>query len=791
MLISEQWLREWTSPKLDSQILAKKLTLSGLEVASIEPAGTPLPKVVVGKITTITPHPRSQKLKVCDVDVGRTRPLKIVCGAANAAAGMKAPTALIGAELPNGVKVAKTRIRDVVSSGMLCSAEELGLEQASDGIMALDKTAKVGKVVSQVLGFDDKLFDIELTPNRGDCLSVLGIAREVSAACGTHLRWPKLAKPRATCKTRIPIQIKAGRDCPRYVGRVVENIDVNAPTPSWLSEKLRRSGVRSVNCVVDVTNYVMMELGQPMHAFDLERVDSKIVVRHANDGETLTLLDETKVKLDAETLVIADKDKAIALAGIMGGADSAVSAKTRSILFEAAHFRPQVVAGKARQLGMHTDASHRFERGVDATLPEQAMHRATELLVDIAGGEVGPIIETKHERYLPKQQPIVLRHSQVERLLGARVSPKRVENILKRLEMKLRGNKSGWRVVAPTYRFDINIEPDLIEEIARIDGYDAVPVNIPHVGATPPSQSEGILSTQRIRKLMADREYREAITYSFVDANLQNAIEPKIRPVPLANPIAENMGVMRTSLWPGLLQAVSNNFNRQHRRIRLFEIGHVFFKTSNGYAEQQRLAGAVMGSALAEQWAVDSPGADFFDVKGDLEALFQIGGRRKFSFHQAEHPALHPGQTASIKLARQRIGAIGRLHPDLQTQLDLDQPVYLFEVAFDAIAEREVPRYTPISRFPAVRRDISIVVAEGVSAKELFDTIRAAAGNVLTDLHLFSIYRGESIDASRKSVSFRLTFQESSRTLTDTEIDRIMKRILHTLQNKHEAELRE
>jgi len=792
MMLSEKWLREWTSPRLDSQALADRLTLSGLEVASIDPAGETLPKVVVGEITTMTPHPRSDKLKVCSVEVGRPRNLQIVCGAANAIQGMKSPVALIGAVLPDGSKVAKSRIRDVVSSGMLCSAAELGLEQTSDGIMSLDSNTTVGKPVSDVLGFDDKIFDIELTPNRGDCLSVLGIAREVSAACGTRLRWPKLPKPNATSKARIPIRIKAGRDCPRYIGRVVENIDMNAPTPNWLSEKLRRSGVRSVNCVVDITNYVMLELGQPMHAFDLNQIDSGIVVRHAEDGESLTLLDDTKVKMDAETLVIADQGRAIALAGIMGGAGSAINDKTKNIVFEAAHFRPQIVARKAREFRMHTDASHRFERGVDATLPETAIHRATELLLAIAGGETGSVIEAKHERYLPKQEPIVLRQDQTERLLGMKVNAKRVEKVLTRLDMKVRANKNGWRVVAPAHRFDISAEHDLIEEIARIDGYDAVPVHLPRIGVSPPAQSESVLPPQRIRKLMTDRDYREAITYSFIDKSLQNAVDPKIKPVLLANPIAENMAVMRSSLWPGLLQALSTNFNRQHRRIRLFEIGHVFFHAKDGYREEQRLAGVVTGCALPEQWGIDSTPVDFFDLKGDVESLFNISGNQKqFVMQAAQHPALHPGQTAVIKLGKQYVGTIGCLHPDLQAQLDIDQQIFLFEIAFDAISTHEVTTYTPISRFPAVRRDISLLVTEQVSAKDLYDSISSAGGKALVKLHLFSIYRGESIDASRKSVSFGLTFQESSRTLMDLEVERIMKRILETLRSKHGAELRE
>ncbi len=792
MMLSEQWLREWTSPRLDSQALADRLTASGLEVASIESAGKALPKVVVGKIASLAPHPRSNKLKVCDVDVGRSRKLQIVCGAANAAEGMKSPVALIGAVLADGSKVTKTRIRDVVSSGMLCSAAELGLEQASDGIMPLDSNTAIGKPVSDVLGFDDNILDIELTPDRGDCLSVLGIAREVATACATRLRWPKLPKPDATIKTRLPIRIKAGRDCPRYIGRVVKGIDMSAPTPHWMSEKLRRSGVRSVNCVVDVTNYVMLELGQPMHAFDLNRLDTGIIVRHAEEGETLTLLDDTKVKMDAETLVIADQSKAIALAGIMGGAGSAINANTRDILFEAAHFRPQIIARKARQYRMHTDASHRFERGVDATLPETAIHRATELLLAIAGGEAGPVTEAKHDRHLPKQEPILLRHKQIERLLGMKLSTKRVEKTLTRLDMKLRQNKNGWRVTAPSHRFDISAEHDLIEEIARIDGYDTVPVKLPRIGAPPPAQSESVLSAQRVRTLMTDRDYREVITYSFIDSELQNTVDAKIKPVSLVNPIAENMAVMRTSLWPGLLHAVTTNFNRQHRRIRLFELGHVFFHAKDGYREEQRLAGVVSGEALPEQWGIESAPVDFFDIKGDLESLLKLSGRQEnFIFESVEHAALHSGQTAAIKLGKQRVGTIGCLHPRLQLQLDIDQPVYLFEINYDAVAIRDVPAYVAISRFPAVRRDISLLVKEQVSAKNLFDTITAAGGKALTQLHLFSIYRGESIDASRKSVSFRLTFQESSRTLMDMEVERIMKRILKTLRTKHEAELRE
>lgn len=793
MKISEQWLREWVSPKLDTPALAERLTMAGLEVGAVSAAGPSLEGVVVGRIRRASPHPGAGRLQVCQVQSASNETITVVCGAPNARAGIKVPLALPGAVLPDGRRIERTVIHGIESAGMLCSAAELGLEAESQGLLILDSSARVGATLVKQLSLDDAVLDIDLTPNRGDCLSLAGVAREIAAVTGARLRPVAIRRQRAVSKAIRRVRVKATRDCPRYAGRVIRDIDPAAQTPIWLSERLRRSGIRAIHPVVDVTNYVMLELGQPMHAFDLDRVRGDIQVRHAAPGDVLSLLDGRRLDLgDSAALLIADSEGPLALAGMMGGAHSGVGRETRNLFLESAHFRPESIGGRARALNLQTESSQRFERGVDPELARPALERATELLLGIVGGEPGPIGEVVNRRALPVKSAIVLRHARVERVLGLAVPPREIETILRRLGMRIRRIRGGWTVVPPSFRFDIAIEVDLIEEIARLRGYDRVPVRRPQAELRAPSRPENRLSRGRLRTLLADRDYQEVVTYSFVDPGWQEAIEPARPVLKLANPISADMAVMRTTLWPGLLQAVLYNRNRQQGRVRLFEIGRRFRIASEGaIREEEVVSGVVTGEVWPEQWGASGREIDFFDVKGDVEALLSLGGRPKdVRFLPVEHPSLHPGQSAAIHLEGEEIGRIGVVHPLVQTRLGLDQRVIAFELDVGALTSAHIPRFSEISRFPAIRRDLSITVSEDIAAQQIVDAIRKVVGNLLVNLELFDEYRGEGIDSGRKSLSLGLTLQDSSRTLKDEEVDALQNRVTAALHSEFGAELR-
>lgn len=789
MIISEQWLRTWVDPRLSTAELASHLTMAGLEIGAVTALNVLHSKVVVGEVLNVEPHPRANRLQLCTVNVGRRRLLRIVCGAPNVAPGCKVPIALIGARLPGGAIIAKTRIRDVVSSGMLCSGAELGLDDSAGGLLILDNDATPGLELNTYLQLDDRLLDMELTPNRGDCLSIAGVAREVGALTAAKISAPAIRAQRARSKSKRPVRLAAPLDCPRYVGRAIENIDMHARTPDWMRQRLTRVGVRPINAVVDVTNYVMLELGQPMHAFHLDAVHGGIVVRHAKQAESLTLLDDSKLDFDGGELIIADKHGPIALAGIMGGLHSAINDQSRSIVLEAAYFRPGAVAGTARRFGLHTDASHRFERGVDPSGQRLAMESATGLLLSICGGVAGPVVLAEDKSHLPRRRPIRLHYRHIERLLGAKVPAARVDSILRRLGMTVRRGPAGWRVTPPPHRFDISAEHDLIEEVARVHGYEQIPERGPAVSATHRTPSEQRVADGLIRETLMGRGYFEAITYSFVDPVLQLRIEPTIKATALANPIASNMAVMRTSLWPGLVQALIHNHRRQQRRIRLFELGNVFARRAA--AELMLIGGIVTGPVWPEQWGLERRDVDFYDLKGDLETVFALTGEAdEFAFKAAEHPALQTGQCARIQRGRKNVGWIGRLDPALQRELDIEAPVFVFELHADGIQSGRRPQFAPISRFPATRRDLAVVVDESVSAEILLKTVRQAGGRSLRKLELFDVYRGESIDSRRKSLTFSLTFQELSRTLNESDIEHIMTRIQQIVKNKLGGELR-
>ncbi|MHB8406426.1 MAG: phenylalanine--tRNA ligase subunit beta [Gammaproteobacteria bacterium] len=790
MKISEHWLREWVNPKLDIQHLAEQLTLAGLEVESISPCLANFSHVVVGEVLEMISHPHADKLKVCTVNSGKQR-LQVVCGAPNVRAGMRAPLAPPGAVLPNGLKVKAVTLRGVKSQGMLCSAKELGLTEDSSGLMALPADAPVGKSMAGYLNLPDAVLDIKLTPNRGDCLSVAGLAREVAAINRLHVKVPRIAAIRPRCADRLPVALKASAGCPIYVGRIIQGLRTNITSPLWLTERLRRAGLRPIHPVVDVTNYVMLELGQPLHAFDLRYLEGGIVVRWAREGELLTLLDGRRITLSKDVLVIADHNKVKALAGIMGGEDSGVTGDTVDIFIESAFFMPQAIAGRARRFGLSSEAAHRFERGVDPALPRRALERATTLLLAITGGLPGPLVETRAAAGIPKPHSVLLRRERLTELLGAAIPDREVGSILQRLEMKLKTAAGGWQVTPPSYRFDISREEDLIEEVGRMRGFDRIPAT-PLIAAVQPGQAdEQRLSPNRLRETLVQRGYSEVITYSFVPQQLDTWLAGDGIAVELENPISAEMSQLRRSLWPGLIQTLRYNLNRQQERVRIFEFGRRYSMQGNDIKEENCIAGLAYGRVEPEQWGIPERAAAFEDMKSDVQALLAPGNSPP-SFVCTPHPALHPGRSAAICLGEHRWGWLGELHPRLVRQLDLPSPAILFELDRQALATAHVvPVSAPISRYPAVRRDIAVVVLESVTAAVLQACVIETASSLLQEVRIFDIYRGPGIDSGRKSVALGLILQDSSRTLTDEAADAVMSKIIERLRLKLGATIRD
>jgi phenylalanyl-tRNA synthetase beta chain len=791
MRISESWLREWVDPGLSTIELAEQLTMAGLEVDKIEPAAPVFSRVVVGRVLTLTPHPQADHLQVALVDVGQDAPLQIVCGASNVQVNMIAPTALVEAVLPNGQTIASSELRGVSSQGMLCSAKELGLAESSDGLMALPADSVPGCDVREYLDLDDQVIEIDLTPNRGDCLSMAGISREVGALNRCEVQFVATNPVQPTLNASFPVTLSAPADCPRYVGRIMRHIDMAAATPLWMQERLRRGGLRPVNAVVDVTNYVMLELGQPMHAFDFAKLSGGINVRRAKPGETLVLLNGAKTELHEDTLLIADAQGPLALAGIMGGAASAVTAQTQDIFLESAFFSPSSIAGRARHYGLHTDASHRFERGVDPQLQVMAMERATQLLADIAGGQAGPLLEAVSQSHLPMAPAIRLRPERIHRLLGLTIDPSLVSEILRRLGMAVANEGDHWLIAPPTFRFDMTLEANLIAEIGRIYGYDRLPSHNPEMGFRITPLSEAQTSLARLRTTLVDRGFQEAISYSFVDPTLQKALDPEHSPIELVNPISADLSVMRTNFWPGLIKALAHNQKRQQTRVRLFEIGLRFLNDKNHVQQDMQLAGLVWGLALPEQWGVAKRPVDFFDLKADVEALLKLTRQfERFSFAAANHPALHSGQTAAILHKGVSIGWLGALHPAVEHELDLEGPVFVFQLPVDELQPAPLPQFTELSKFPASRRDIALIADEQVTAEATSECIRAQGGERLQTLYLFDVYRGKGIPEGKKSMAFSLILQDFSRSLTDSAVAETMSKITAGLQQQLGVTLR-
>ncbi len=791
MRFSEAWLREWVDPDVSTEVLAEQLSMAGLEVDSVEPAAPEFSGVVVGKVLACEKHPDADKLNVCQVDVGEGEPLQIVCGAANVAAGQKVPVATIGARLPGDFKIKKTKLRGVLSQGMICSSAELGLAESSDGIMVLPDDAPVGHDFRGYMELDDRCIEVDLTPDRGDCLSIAGIAREVAVINRAPLRGEVIEAVKPQITDTWPVVIEAPEACPRYTCRIIRGIDASAVTPAWMVERLRRSGVRAISPVVDVTNYVMLELGQPMHGFDLDRLDSEIRVRMARPGELLALLDGNEVALSEDTLVIADASRPLALAGIMGGQESGVNEQTCNVLLEAAFFAPLAIAGKARSYGLHTDSSHRFERGVDFELPVGAMEYATNLLIEIVGGEAGLITEVISEAHLPIRQAIELRQERVGRVLGVELEDSEVKDILERLGMEVGIFDGGWTVKAPSSRFDIEIEVDLIEELARIHGYANIPASLRSAPVTVQARPEARFRLERAKELLVDRDFHEVITYSFISPELAGQVTPDIAPVVLSNPISADMSVMRASLWPGLLTTARHNIARQQERVRIFESGLAFERIAGEMVQQPRLAALVCGAWAEPQWNLPVRKVDFFDLKGDLEAVLGLAASLEaFGFAPAEHPALHPGQSARVLRHGQAIGWIGALHPQLQQSLDLPA-CYLFEVSLPALEEGQLPAFDPLSKYPSIRRDFAIVVDEKVAWSQILEVAREAAGEVVRDIRLFDVYTGENVEPGRKSLALSLILQDSSHTLTEQEVEQASAAVLQALADRLSATLRD
>jgi phenylalanyl-tRNA synthetase beta chain len=791
MRFSETWLREWVSPAIDSATLADQLTMAGLEVDSVEPAAPAFSGVVVGDVRSVAQHPDADKLRVCAVDVGRGEPLQIVCGAANVAAAMRVPVALVGAVLPGGFQIKRAKLRGVESLGMICSAAELGLAESSSGILPLPGDAPIGQDFRAYLSLDDHCIEVDLTPDRGDCLSLAGIAREVSAINALPLTPPSIGAVVPGSDDRFPVTLEAPAACPRYVCRIVRGIDSSAETPLWMKERLRRGGIRAISPVVDVTNYVMLELGQPMHAFDLAELDREIRVRMARPAETLTLLSGESLELREDTLIIADGTKPLALAGIMGGEHSGVTAQTRDVLFESAFFAPQAILGRARSYGQQTDASHRFERGVDPELQVLAVERATALLTAISGGVPGPVVEAVAPGHLPVRPAIHLRRGRIGRILGVSVDDPSVEDFLVRLGMVVSRAPDGWDVVPPSSRFDVAIEVDLIEEVGRIFGFSAIPAARSLARVDMHAPAEAAFDLDRAKQALVARDYQEAITYSFVHPTIQQLLDPGQPPIALANPISAEMSVMRTTPWAGLLGVLAYNQARQQERVRIFESGLKFTKKDNEIKQENALAGVVCGAASAEQWGIAARAVDFFDLKGDVEAVLARGGAPAVEFRAAEHPALHPGQCAEVVRGDRVVGRLGLLHPDLEKQLDLVGPVHLFELSIEGLGEGALPAFAPLSKFPSIRRDLAIVVDRALPFARVRDCVRRAAPAIVKEIRLFDVYTGERIDSGLKSLALGLILQDSSDTLIDQRVDAAMAAILQALASELNARLRD
>ncbi|MEN5117298.1 phenylalanine--tRNA ligase subunit beta [Luteimonas sp. TWI662] len=794
MKFSESWLRQHVRTEASREDLAATLTAIGLEVEDIVPLGGALEGVVVARIVSADKHPEADRLQVCQVDVGGAAPLQIVCGAPNARPGLVAPLATIGTRVGE-LTIQAAKLRGVASNGMLCSAKELGLDADASGLLELPDDAPVGRPLADYLGLPDATIELKLTPNRADCFSVRGIAFDVAAAFGSQVARLQAPPVDIASDAALPVTLDAGSDAPRYLGRVIEGVDATRPTPVWMAERLRRSGIRPVSFLVDVTQYVMLELGQPMHAFDRDLLAGPVGVRRARQGETLKLLDGRDATLDPQFLAITDNDRVVALAGLMGGFDTRVTDATRNVFLESAHFAPDAIIGRSRRLGLHTDAAHRFERGVDPELPRTALEYATRLILDVAGGRAGPVTAAELDAHLAQPRTIALRRARLARVLGLTVDDAEVERILRALGLAVVADAEGWQVTAPTRRFDLAIEEDLIEEVVRIHGYDRVPTTLPGGATRIAAPSETQVAEAELRRQLVARDCLETVNFAFVDAALLAAWQAEDGAVPLANPLSAELGVMRTALLPGLVATLARNLARQQTRVRLFELGKVFESadrasgTAGAPVETLRVAAAVAGDAQAEQWGQPARPVDYFDLKGDLEALATVAGAH-LTFRRSTAAHGHPGRSADVLRDGVQVGWIGELHPRLLRALDIDVSVVAFELDAAALQARALPRVAPLSRFPSVRRDLAIVAPDAVDWAALEATARAAAGPLLTGIRLFDRYAGQGVESGFRSLAMGLILQETSRTLTDRDVETVVANVVEALARDHGAKIR-
>lgn len=791
MKISENWLRTWVNPAIDSETLSDQLTMLGLEVDELAPVAKPFTGVVVGEVLTVEQHPDADRLRVTTVNIGSGEPLQIVCGAPNVRAGMKAPVATIGAVLPGDFKIKKGKLRGVESQGMLCGASEIDLEDKIDGLLELPADAPVGVNIREYLKLDDNVIDISITPNRGDCFSIRGIAREIAVINQLQMNEPEIKSVDATITDEKKVVISTD-GAPRYLGRVVKNVNVKAATPEWMEQALARSGIRTHSILVDVTNYVLMELGQPMHAFDLAKIEGTVQVRQAKPQEKLQLLNDQEVELQEDIMVIADDQKALAIAGIMGGLASSVTDDTTDIFLESAFFAPLAIAGRARRFGLHTDSSQRYERGVDFELPLIAMNRASQIIQELAGGEFGPITVAEKTDLLPKREAIDLKQAQVDQLLGYQVAGEFIADALARLGCKVTVKAEGeWSVVPPSHRYDMAIYQDLIEEVARIDGYDNIQISLPTMDVKL-AKYQDRFEIAELRQTIVSLGYQEAISFSFADAKLEKQLNLHVNPLMLANPISSDLAAMRSTLLSSLIPCIQYNLNRQQSRVRFFELGLRFdyqnAKSIEDLKQIPTLALVAVGSQQPESWHVKPQPMDFFDFKGEIEEIL-AAGRVKVEYVRSERAWLHPGQSAEILVDGKSIGYLGRLHPSLENELDLST-TWVAELDQTAVLQSYVSNFTELSRFPSIRRDIALLISDNINVRDIQQLIEKTGGELLDSTWLFDVYTGQGVEEGKRSLAFALLWQHPSRTLEDAEIKSGMDNIIHVLENTYQATLR-
>lgn len=790
MKFSENWLREFVNPDIDSETLMHQLTMAGLEVDGNEPACSTFDGLVVAEVKSVTKHPDADKLHICEVDCGEKELLTIVCGAPNVREGLRTVLAKVGATLADIPKLKAVALKGVTSYGMLCSAAEIGLGEGNAGIIELSRLEEVGKSLADIIDINDNIIDVSLTPNRGDCFSLKGLAREVAVFNNLDLADLEIESVKVTSKANRNIRLSAKADCPHYMGRIIENVDATVKTPLWMSEKLRCSGVRTINVIVDITNYVMLELGQPMHAFDNDLLKGDINVRYPNGSEKVKLLDESEHELKSDTLLISDDSGPLAMAGIMGGFDSAVTTESKNVFLESAFFLPESIIGKSRQYGLHTESSHRFERGVDPQLQEKAIERASQLILQLCGGGAAAVIEVVSEEDMPKNDQVILRKSQIKRVLGIDLDDQFVTDTFSKLEMHINSNENQWVIIPPSHRFDIKIEVDLIEELARIYSYDAINVATPSNHLAMRKSDSFHASVKQLREILVNNDYQEVITYSFIDPNVDKTLNKNEKSLVLANPIAPELSQMRSSLITGLLNSLKYNIKRQQERVRLFETG-LIFEGCEELKQNYHIAGLCYGNTFEKQWDIDNSSIDFYDLKNDVLAILAATVEmERVELKQSESEILHPGQAVDVLIDDAKAGYFGQLHPKIAAKLDLKENVYLFDFEVKYLNKKNVVKFQPISKFPSVKRDISIIIDEEIPLSEVTTFIKSNATVALSNLELFDVYQGEGIEKKKKSLALGLTFQVTSSTLRDEEVESIIGNVLDGLFNKFGAKLR-